>query len=158
MRLGVLATIGKDWRASVERVRIAEDLGYEHVATGEAWGPSALPFLALVAANTSRITLGTSIVNFEARAAPLISWCVLGRLPQQASGDGALGLAVDRSGPRGATDHRIRGARREPRRRLVATSLRWSRARGDRGVRRLAEPGSNRRTGANERYLLSFSP
>ena len=43
MRLGVIATIGRDWKAAVERVRIAEDLGDEHVTTGEAWGPSAIP-------------------------------------------------------------------------------------------------------------------
>ena len=30
MRLGVIATIGRDWKADVERVRIAEDLGDEH--------------------------------------------------------------------------------------------------------------------------------
>ena len=46
MRLGVLAGIGKSWKGALERVRIAEDLGYEHVSSGEAWGPSALPFPA----------------------------------------------------------------------------------------------------------------
>ena len=73
MRLGVLATIGRDWKAAVERVRIAEDLGYEHVATGEAWGPSALPFLALIAANTSRITFGTAIVNCFSRSPAVLA-------------------------------------------------------------------------------------
>lgn len=29
MRLGVLATIGKDWKQALERVLLAEDLGYE---------------------------------------------------------------------------------------------------------------------------------
>ncbi len=68
MRLGVIATMGRDWQASVERVRIAEDLGYEHVSTGEAWGASAIPFLALIAANTSRISIGTSILNCYSRS------------------------------------------------------------------------------------------
>ena len=34
VRLGVIASIGNDWKASVERVRIAEGLGYEHVSVG----------------------------------------------------------------------------------------------------------------------------
>ena len=36
MRLGVLAGAGNDWRVSIEKVQIAESLGYELVATGEA--------------------------------------------------------------------------------------------------------------------------
>lgn len=68
MRLGVIATMGRDWESAVERVRIAEALGYEHVTTGEAWGPSAIPFLTLIAANTDRITLGTSILNCFSRS------------------------------------------------------------------------------------------
>ena len=68
MRLGVLAGAGVDWRESVEKVRIAESLGYELVATGEAWGPSTLPWLTLIAANTERITIGTSILNVYSRS------------------------------------------------------------------------------------------
>lgn len=68
MRLGVIATMGKDWESAIERVRIAEDLGYEHVTTGEAWGASAIPFLTLIAANTDRITLGTTILNCFSRS------------------------------------------------------------------------------------------
>ncbi len=68
MRLGVLAGAGADWRESVEKVQIAESLGYELVATGEAWGPSTLPWLTLIAANTERITIGTSILNVYSRS------------------------------------------------------------------------------------------
>lgn len=67
MRLGVIATMGRNWKSAVERVQVAESLGYEHVTTGEAWGPSAIPFLALIAANTEHITLGTSILNCFSR-------------------------------------------------------------------------------------------
>lgn len=91
MRLGVLATIGKDWRGALERVRIAEDLGYEHVSTGEAWGPSALPFLALVAANTSRITIGTSILNCFSRS-PAVLAQEFAMLDQISGGRAVLGL------------------------------------------------------------------
>ena len=68
MRLGVLAGAGRDWRESLEKVRIAESLGYELVATGEAWGPSTVPWMALLAANTERIQIGTSILNTYSRS------------------------------------------------------------------------------------------
>jgi alkanesulfonate monooxygenase SsuD/methylene tetrahydromethanopterin reductase-like flavin-dependent oxidoreductase (luciferase family) len=91
MRLGVLAAIGRDWREAVERVRIAEDLGYEHVATGEAWGPSALPFLTLVAANTSRVTIGTAILNCFSRS-PAVLAQEFAMLDQISGGRAVLGL------------------------------------------------------------------
>ena len=67
MRLGVLAGAGGDWRESLEKVRIAESLGFELVATGEAWGPSTVPWMTLLAANTERIQIGTSILNVYSR-------------------------------------------------------------------------------------------
>ncbi|MCZ6888527.1 MAG: LLM class flavin-dependent oxidoreductase [Gammaproteobacteria bacterium] len=67
MRLGVLAGAGKDWRESIEKVKIAESLGYELVATGEAWGPSTLPWMTLLATHTERIQIGTSILNVFSR-------------------------------------------------------------------------------------------
>ena len=68
MRLGVLAGAGGDWRESLQKVRIAESLGYELVATGEAWGPSTIPWMTLLAANTERIQIGTSILNVYSRS------------------------------------------------------------------------------------------
>ena len=68
MKLGVLAGAGGDWRESLEKVRIAESLGYELVATGEAWGPSTVPWMTLLAANTERIQIGTSILNVYSRS------------------------------------------------------------------------------------------
>ncbi len=68
MRLGVIAGMGSDWRESVEKVRIAEDLGYELVTNGESWQASVLPWLTLVAANTSKIQIGPSILNCYSRS------------------------------------------------------------------------------------------
>ncbi len=68
MRLGVLAGAGGNWRESLEKVQIAESLGYELVATGEAWGPSSIPWMTLLAANTERIAIGTSILNIYSRS------------------------------------------------------------------------------------------
>ncbi|MCZ6618893.1 MAG: LLM class flavin-dependent oxidoreductase [Gammaproteobacteria bacterium] len=68
MRLGVLAGAGSNWQESIEKVRIAESLGYELVATGEAWGPSTIPWMTLVAEHTERIQIGTSILNVYSRS------------------------------------------------------------------------------------------
>ena len=67
MRLGLLAGPGDDWRESLEKVRIAEDLGIEQISTGEAWGKGSMPWLAALALNTSKITIGTSILNTFSR-------------------------------------------------------------------------------------------
>lgn len=91
MRLGLLLGMGKDWRASVEQVRIAEDLGYAHIASGEAWGPSILPWLTLVAANTSRVTFGTAILNCFSRT-PAVMAQEFSMLDQISGGRAMLGL------------------------------------------------------------------
>ncbi|MBJ38264.1 MAG: hypothetical protein CMD83_07370 [Gammaproteobacteria bacterium] len=73
MKLGVLAGGGRDWRSAVEKVQIAESLGYEFVATGESWGPSSIPWMTLLATNTEKIRIGTSILNVYSRTAGAIA-------------------------------------------------------------------------------------
>lgn len=68
MKLGVLAGMGRDWQDSIEKVRIAESLGYTMVATGEAWGPSSIPWMTLLATHTEKIQIGTSILNVYSRS------------------------------------------------------------------------------------------
>ena len=68
MKLGVLAGAGKDWRTSLENVKIAESIGYEFVGTGEAWGPSTIPWMSLLAAHTEKIQIGTAILNVYSRS------------------------------------------------------------------------------------------
>ena len=67
MRLGLLTGMGANWRETLEKIQIAEELGYERVSAAESWTPSPLPFLSLVAANTSKIEIGTSILNCFSR-------------------------------------------------------------------------------------------
>ena len=67
MKLGVLCGMGQDWQESLERVKIAESLGYEMVATGEAWGPSSIPWMTLLATHTEKIQIATSILNIYSR-------------------------------------------------------------------------------------------
>ena len=73
MRLGILAGFSDDWRDTLEKVKIAEDLGYELVATGEAWGPSIVPWLSTLAANTEKIQIGSSILNCFSRSPAAIA-------------------------------------------------------------------------------------
>jgi alkanesulfonate monooxygenase SsuD/methylene tetrahydromethanopterin reductase-like flavin-dependent oxidoreductase (luciferase family) len=73
MRLGVLSGPGSDWKESLEKVRIAEDLGYELVASGEAWGPSIIPWLSVLASQTSKIQIGSSILNTYSRTPAAIA-------------------------------------------------------------------------------------
>ena len=73
MRLGVLAGFSGDWQETLEKVQIAEELGYELVATGEAWGPSIVPWLSTLAANTEKIQIGSSIFNCFSRSPAAIA-------------------------------------------------------------------------------------
>jgi alkanesulfonate monooxygenase SsuD/methylene tetrahydromethanopterin reductase-like flavin-dependent oxidoreductase (luciferase family) len=91
MRLGLLMNMGKDWKTSLEKVRIAEDLGYEYVAAAEAWGPSVMPWLGLIAANTSRIRFGTAIVNCFSRTPAALAQ-EFATLDELSGGRAALGL------------------------------------------------------------------
>ena len=73
MRLGLLAGFSGDWRDTLEKIKIAEDLGYELVSTGEAWGPSVLPWLTVIAAGTEKIQVGTGILNCYSRSPAAIA-------------------------------------------------------------------------------------
>ena len=52
----------------LEVARIADDLGYEVVCGTEAWDLSVLPWLTVLARETRRITLGSSIINIFSRS------------------------------------------------------------------------------------------
>lgn len=51
----------------IETTKLAEDLGFDSVWTAEAWGSDAFTPLAYLAGHTSRIKLGTSVVQIAAR-------------------------------------------------------------------------------------------
>ena len=67
MRLGLIAGSGADWKDSLEKVKIAENLGYEMIASGEAWGTSVLPWQTAIALNTSKVAIASSILNTYSR-------------------------------------------------------------------------------------------
>jgi F420-dependent oxidoreductase-like protein len=74
----------------------AERLGYDAVFTAEAWGSDAFTPLAWIGAHTSRIRLGTGIVQISARTPTATAMAAL-TLDHLSGGRMILGLGV--SGP-----------------------------------------------------------
>ena len=74
----------------------AERLGFDSVWTAEAWGSDAFSPLALLAGHTSRMTLGTSVVQLAARTATATAMAAL-TIDHLSGGRMVLGLGV--SGP-----------------------------------------------------------
>ena len=68
MRLGLsLGYSGRSLDLPMERILLAERLGYHAVWTAEAYGSDAVTPLAYIAAKTDRIKLGTAIIQLAAR-------------------------------------------------------------------------------------------
>ena len=68
MRLGLsLGYSGRSLDLPLERILLAERLGYHAVWTAEAYGSDAITPLAYLAAKTQRIKLGTAIIQLSAR-------------------------------------------------------------------------------------------
>ncbi len=68
MKLGLmLGYSGGQLQLPVEKVQLAERLGYDTVWTAEAYGSDALSPLAYLAAKTDRIKLGTAVIQLAGR-------------------------------------------------------------------------------------------
>ena len=68
MKLGlILGYSGAKLHIDIELVKEAERLGFDSVWTAEAWGSDAVTPLAWIAAQTSRIKLGTAIMQVPGR-------------------------------------------------------------------------------------------
>ncbi len=80
----------------VELAQEAEGLGYDSVWTAEAWGSDAFTPLAWIGAHTSKIRLGTSVVQLSARTPTATAMATL-TLDHLSQGRMILGLGV--SGP-----------------------------------------------------------
>lgn len=98
MKLGIAI----DWAAArigipLERIRLAEALGFDSVWSAEAYGSDALTPLAYIAGKTRRIRLGTAIAQVAARA-PAATAMAMATLDQLA-GDGRAICGLGLSGP-----------------------------------------------------------
>ena len=60
--------VSESWETSIEKIQIAESLGYECVVVPESWQLSAIPWLSLIAEHTNKIQIGTSIINSFSRS------------------------------------------------------------------------------------------
>jgi len=84
---------GMSWREMRDSAVLAEDLGYSCLSMGESWGEDALTSLAQLAAVTSRIRIGTSIVPVFARSPANLAMAAL-NLDRMSEGRFFLGLGT----------------------------------------------------------------
>ncbi len=69
MKLGLmLGYSGAELRVPLEKVQLAERLGYDTVWTAEAYGSDAITPLAYLAGHTARIRLGTAVIQLAGRS------------------------------------------------------------------------------------------
>ncbi len=87
---------GINIRRTLEFVRQAERLGVDYVWSAEAWGQDAVTSLAYLAGHTSRIKLGTGIMQISARTPSMTAMSALA-LHDLSEGRFVLGLGT--SGP-----------------------------------------------------------
>ena len=99
MKLGLGLDLfrGRTLEVPVEQIKLAEALGYHSVWTAEAYGSDALSPLAYLAALTTRIKLGTAVVQLAARtpAATAMHALTIDAL----AGGGRVIIGVGVSGP-----------------------------------------------------------
>jgi F420-dependent oxidoreductase-like protein len=98
MKLGLmLGYSGRTVNFPIDLVRRAEDLGYDSVWTAEAYGSDAMTPLAWIAAQTSRIRLGTAIAQLAARTPAM---CAMQAMTIDAlAGGGRMIVGLGVSGP-----------------------------------------------------------
>jgi F420-dependent oxidoreductase-like protein len=84
---------GMSWREIRDSAVLAEELGYRSISMGESWGEDALTSLAQIAAVTSRVRIGTSIVPVFARSPANVAMSAL-NLDRMSEGRFFLGLGT----------------------------------------------------------------
>jgi F420-dependent oxidoreductase-like protein len=97
MRLGLnFAYTGLDPKVAVDTATFAESLGFDSIWTAEAYGSDAIVPLTWMAAHTSRIKLGTGIMQMPARS-PAMTAMTIATLDAMSGGRALCGLGL--SGP-----------------------------------------------------------
>jgi len=97
MKLGlVMGTGGARVEIDMDLVREAEDLGFDSVWTSEAWGSDAISTASWILAQTSKIKVGTGIIQMSARTPAMAAMTAM--TLQQLSGNRFI-LGVGPSGP-----------------------------------------------------------
>jgi F420-dependent oxidoreductase-like protein len=97
MKLGIGAVgFGPKVNIDLERIRFAESLGFDSAWTAEAYGNDAVTTATWVLANTTRIKVGTAIMQMPARTPAMAAMTAM-TLDQLSGGRFILGLGA--SGP-----------------------------------------------------------
>jgi F420-dependent oxidoreductase-like protein len=97
MKLGLTAAgMGKTVSIDIEMIRHAESLGYDSVWTAEAWGADAITPLAWIAAQTTKIKLGTGIMQIPARTPAM---CAMQAMTVDQLSGGRMIVGLGPSGP-----------------------------------------------------------
>ena len=97
MRLGIhLSYSGQKLSIDAERIREAERLGYDSIWTAEAYGSDAVVPAAWIAALTTRINVGTAIMQIAGRTPAMTAMTAM-TIDALSNGRFRLGLGV--SGP-----------------------------------------------------------
>jgi F420-dependent oxidoreductase-like protein len=97
MKLGIGAVgFGPKVNIDLDRIRFAESLGFDSAWTAEAYGNDAVSTATWVLANTTRIKVGTAIMQMPARTPALAAMTAM-TLDQLSGGRFILGLGA--SGP-----------------------------------------------------------
>jgi F420-dependent oxidoreductase-like protein len=99
MKLGVLnGYSGRSIDVGIEKIKAAESMGYDSVWTAEAYGSDAVSPAAWILANTTKIKVGTAIMQMPART-PACTAMTAMTLNQLSQGRFIVGLGA--SGPQG---------------------------------------------------------
>jgi alkanesulfonate monooxygenase SsuD/methylene tetrahydromethanopterin reductase-like flavin-dependent oxidoreductase (luciferase family) len=85
-----------DFKALIERAKIADEAGIHSMWIAEAWGYDAFTLMTLLAEHTKRIQIGTSIVNIYSRTPAALAQH-FGTLDELSGGRMIIGLGT--SGP-----------------------------------------------------------
>ncbi len=97
MRLGLLAGYsGAQQHINMDLIREAESLGYWSVWTSEAWGSDAVSPAAWILAQTTKICVGTAIMQMPARTPAMAAMTAM---TLQALSGGRFVLGIGPSGP-----------------------------------------------------------
>jgi F420-dependent oxidoreductase-like protein len=166
--IGLRLEADEDWAKATDYVTEAERLGVDFVWSHESWGLDAATPLAFMAARTSRIRLGSGIMQAGTRTPALVAMTAMS-LASMSDGRFALGLGV--SGPQVIEGwHGLRFERPVTRMRetveIVRRAVRGERVAFKGEVYELPRPGGEGkalRSGARPRpdipiYLATLSP
>ncbi len=98
MKLGIaIEWAGAQLDIPIQRIQLAEELGFDSVWTAEAYGSDAMTPLAYIAAHTQRLRLGTGVAQLAAR--PPAAAAMAANTVDALAGRGRMIFGLGLSGP-----------------------------------------------------------